>query len=206
MMQSPNPGSSLQPSASVPPHIAGTEVGKGVGLDSGSADAISVRESEESKILRPITCGNHDNPSWRFSDESALHIACYEGNLQRVKAILSVTPNALSTQAIDGDLPIHRAASSPKEGALEVVRALLDSTPGLAQTRGYDGELPLHVACARSRSFLLVRLLMDRYPEGVHEENARCDLPIHRACMNRGPDRDRILQAVLDALPGASLA
>ena len=32
--------------------------------------------------------------------------------------------------------------------------------------------------------------------------NSRGDLPIHRACMNRGPDRDSIVKALLDLEPG----
>jgi len=185
VMQSPDPGSGLQP---VQP----------------SGKSVEVRKVEEPKALRPISQGKRNNPSWRFSNESPLHIACYEGNVQKVNTILSQTPQDVSLQASDGDLPIHRAASSPKEGALEVVRALLENKPDLIRARGYDGELPLHVACARSRSFLLVSMLMTQYPDAVHQENARRDLPLHRACMNRGPEQDLILKAVLDAKPEAA--
>ena len=95
VMQSPDPGSGLQP---VQP----------------SGKSVEVRKVEEPKALRPISQGKRNNPSWRFSDESPLHIACYEGNVQKVNTILSQTPQDVSLQASDGDLPIHRAASSPK--------------------------------------------------------------------------------------------
>lgn len=168
--------------------------------------AHEVRAPESPTKNAPPSFFNSRNIAWRYASDTRLHVACFDGDLRTAVSLLQQSPQALSAVAADGDLPIHRAAASKSSQALEVVKLLLEAAPNQIYSEGFDGELPLHVACAWSPSVALVRLLMDRDPKSVKQKNGRGDLAVHRACMNRGPDRDAIVKAVVEAHPDTVLA
>ena len=76
-----------------------------------------------------------------------LHIACW-GNppLEVIQALLSACPKTVHEQDIDGNNPLHIAASHP-DMSVSVVRALLETCPAAASVRNKEGLMPLHMAC-----------------------------------------------------------
>lgn len=163
---------------------------------------VDIRESESaaSTDSAPHFFHSH-NPCWRYATDNPLHCACIEGDIKLVRKLLKQCPEATSERASDGDLPIHRAAASSSPHALEIVKLLLELAPNHLTAEGMDGEHPLHVACACAPSSMLVHHLITLRPETVNVVNKRGDLPVHRACMNRGPERDTILKALIDTVP-----
>jgi len=165
------------------------------------SDHVEVRGAESSSIPQGSRFYHSRNPSWRYSQDTALHSACMEGDLSAVKRLIKQSPEAVSALAADGDLPIHRAVASSSDDALEIVKELLAAAPNHINNQGMEGEYPLHIASACARSVMMVHYLISLQPETALKTNSRGDLPIHRACMNRGPDRDSIVKALLDLEP-----
>ncbi len=76
-----------------------------------------------------------------------LHIAC-RGNppLDVIQALLNAFPSTVCDQDVDGNTPLHIAASQPSM-SLAVLEALLNVCPIAASVKNKEGLMPLHMTC-----------------------------------------------------------
>ena len=97
-----------------------------------------------------------------------LHIACV-GNppLSEIQALLKVRPMSVCQQDVDGNTPLHVAASQPFM-SLEVIRALLESCPAAVCVKNNEGLMPLHMACRYApKNDGVLECLIEAYPEAL---------------------------------------
>lgn len=97
-----------------------------------------------------------------------LHIACV-GNppLSVIQALLKARPMSVCQQDVDGNTPLHIAASQPHI-AVDIIRALLDSCPASVYVKNNEGLMPLHMACRYApKNDAVLECLMEAHPEAL---------------------------------------
>jgi ankyrin repeat protein len=98
-------------------------------------------------------------------------------------------------------------ANSDNKGSVRMVRDLLAVNAAQARMTDYQGRLPLHVACANTSSHapVIVKLLLDVYPEGAQALDADGNLPLH-VCLshNCSEHASGMVKRLLMSFPGAA--
>ena len=107
-----------------------------------------------------------------------LHVACAgHPPLSVIQALLKARPTSVCQQDVDGNTPLHIAASQPNMSA-DVIRALLESCPASAFVKNKEGLMPLHMACRYApKNDGVLECLMEAYPEALE-----CRTKVNRMC------------------------
>jgi hypothetical protein len=93
-----------------------------------------------------------------------------------IRNLLKETPAVVSVQSLH-----EFAVSCLIDDGEDMLRLLLEHEPEIARFNDWRGVL-LHEAIRREVSFDTIALLIDVYPKGVFEADARGLLPLHVAC------------------------
>eukprot|EP00658_Telonema_sp_P-2_P047214 TRINITY_DN3579_c0_g2_i1.p1 TRINITY_DN3579_c0_g2~~TRINITY_DN3579_c0_g2_i1.p1 ORF type:complete len:578 (-),score=100.74 TRINITY_DN3579_c0_g2_i1:263-1996(-) len=150
------------------------------------------------KIVRLLLAQAPDSVRRRGRDDALpLHMACANtSNCKVVKDLVAMYPGAATFVTSRGDLPLHHACLNQTPAALEILKYVIIPNVAALMHAGTHGDLPLHVSCAVARSSAVVRELISQDCRALRIRNRLGDLPIHRACLNQGPDAARILAQV----------
>jgi ankyrin repeat protein len=109
-----------------------------------------------------------------------LHIAAYEGDVERVKKLLEKGAN-LNIKNIDGLAPLHMAASEGRPcRCCDVVKLLLERGAD-PNTQNKDGDTPLHWAAHEGHDDVVKLLLVYGADPAVKDEYGRTPLDLARA-------------------------
>ena len=137
-----------------------------------------------------------------------LHIGSSGVSVEKMAAVFSAFPNAISTADRNGWLPITHAAFACK--SVEVVEFLHDAYPEAMHRPHQSGRLPLHYAAVTCYSSKVMKAILDAYPDGASCFDVNRRLPLHNLiarCVFMTPARLRCLRLLLEAYPhGASMA
>lgn len=120
-----------------------------------------------------------------------IHLALQEWewvSVDDIRFLLLHSPDSIRTRNRDRDLPLHVAV---RAGKVEVVRFLVEQRPRFLRRQGGKGRLPAHVAAATTgtESLALLRLLVRRWPESIHEPDDDGRTPLHLAVCGPPPER-----------------
>ena len=91
-----------------------------------------------------------------------------------VEILIQLAPETLRIKNDLGKLPFHLACHG---GSLDLIRIMMNANPGSIQAKDQSGNLPLHLSCHSGASLEVLNLLIEAYPESVHEKNRNMDLP-----------------------------
>uniref|UniRef100_A0A803NCF1 PGG domain-containing protein n=1 Tax=Chenopodium quinoa TaxID=63459 RepID=A0A803NCF1_CHEQI len=128
-----------------------------------------------------------------------MHIACAEGHLQIVEALLVVNSSICYTHDQDGKTPVHVAAIN---GKTDVLRALLNVEPQAARERTMGGESVLHLCVKHKQGHLQIveaLLVVNSSICYTHDQDGKT--PVHVAAINGQID---VLRALLNVEPQAA--
>jgi len=121
--------------------------------------------------------------------ESPLHIACKNGHLEKVKALLKKQRCDLNTQNPYGDTPLHFACYNRSLGVIRFLLKMRCNTH-ISNKKGEtaqniplneDGDCLIHIACQWG-DVNIVRYLTINQKCDLNIQNARLNTPLHLAC------------------------
>eukprot|EP01038_Epipyxis_sp_PR26KG_P013198 gene13198-17686_t len=119
-------------------------------------------------MLVPLQCAIYNQPG--------------KSRVEIVQCLLEADPTAATVVNSDGDTALHLAID--QECEVEIITLLLKAYADAAKIRNYSGLLPLHLGCYlknHSKSFTIVEVLLQYYPEGATIEAASGHLAAHYA-------------------------
>lgn len=121
--------------------------------------------------------------SWREGETLPLHMACRQGeSLEVIQLVGTAFPEAHQRSVQSGLFPLHEYCLSDSSGKddldLKVLQYLVSSNPVTAQIRNSYGFLPITYAISPNRSFETIKLLLDQYPDAIHDAAT-----FHAACI-----------------------
>jgi ankyrin repeat protein len=105
-----------------------------------------------------------------------LHIACRDGHLPVVEALLAQAPET-AHGAADGWLPQHEACAN---GHSAVVSRLLAAIPASVDALTEDGDSALHIAAGSGQADV-IRILLTASPSAALEQDNQGETPLHLA-------------------------
>jgi len=104
-------------------------------------------------------------------------------SLETIQVLVQAWPDAVHVHDNMGWLPLHYACQNKCTD--EVIAFLINCWPESVRVPGgsNEGELPLHWACQTRRlSLLVIRSLIEAWPDSVCEQDYHGYLPLHYAC------------------------
>jgi hypothetical protein len=120
---------------------------------------------------------------------TALHNACYLGNVELVKKLLSMGADVLSS-TIHGQTPLHFAVQSCNP---EIVKCILKLGPDVNAATSGEKVTPLHLACSHNGgNMTIVKMLIDK-GANVSALNILERTPLHFAGSAGRPDIGSLL-------------
>ena len=111
---------------------------------------------------------------------SLLHIACKQGSIGLVRALINQHEADIHAQDMQTNSPLHIAASSGKE---EVVSCLISEFGCDPNAKGHLGRSVLHIACQRG-DINLVRILVCKHRADLNVQDKYHGTPLHLAILN----------------------
>lgn len=127
---------------------------------------------------------NKDPLSTRIQDSSGnLPLHSSMNNINAIKVILSIYPDAAKIKNNYGFLPIHIALDS--KASPEIIMMLLEAYPDCTKEKGRFGNTPLHYVAESRKLSNLVKIMLDAYPEAKNIKNDQDELPIDVAKANK---------------------
>jgi len=136
-----------------------------------------------------------------------------------VEILIQHAPETLRITNDMGKLPLHVACHG---GSLDLIRVLMNANPGSIQARDRIGDLPLHFSCHSGASLEVLNLLIEAYPESIHEKNTYMHKPsqilnrwahrtggnLHMSFLHDAVIRDfsvHLIQLLLEAFPESGM-
>lgn len=136
-------------------------------------------------------------------EERPLHAACATPNVQIeiIRALLRVFPEAVSIKTREGKTALHIAAANPTASP-QVLSLLSNQHPEAAFVRELRHDsLPLHYACAFRACLDSVEVLLKHNPQAVQATDGKGNLPLHLACLYQAPEE--VVELLSDLFPVA---
>ncbi|URE15938.1 E1-E2 ATPase, partial [Musa troglodytarum] len=116
---------------------------------------------------------------WMMNDagNTALHEATRNGHLAVVEALMSAAPDLANVENNTGVSALYMAA---ERGSVEIAKELLNSLT--ASDEGPRGQTALHAAVLRS--YDITKMILDKNPNSVRQQDATKSTPLHFAAAN----------------------
>jgi len=140
-------------------------------------------------ICEELVSSNPAVVSYTFighGNQTLLHIMASQRSavpISFASKILAGNSDGVGTADKDGNLPIHVAATNAASSS--ILRLILNLFRAGASIKNSNGDLPLHLASTCGvGSEESVQLLLDAYPDAVHMQNNKEQIPLHMVCSN----------------------
>jgi ankyrin repeat protein len=110
-----------------------------------------------------------------------LHMACeHDAPAVVVQSLLKAYPEASVCIGSSNMTPLHITCSS-QEASVHVIRVLLElGVQGQCALQDLDGDTPLHTACRCGANLDVLEVLLQAYPQAVHERDLEGLTPLLR--------------------------
>jgi Ankyrin repeat len=147
-------------------------------------------------VIRLLLEGNSDGVVTQDSNGFyPLHIALLKRvRIDIIRMLLGANPASLQHANSNYRLPLHCALAGPELPCIDTIAMLIDMYPYSLSVKDNRGDLPLHVALSNiteegadgsqrdgrnNTRDQIIRLLVEKYPDGVREANQLKRLPLH---------------------------
>jgi ankyrin repeat protein len=149
--------------------------------------AVLKRSLEFIKLLAETDEGLEYYAREKDDDEGLpIHYACYWCNVEVAKYLLSIYPESINIPGDEGYFPLHCAIwnNEATDDDLEnLIRFLLLHDQG-AVSKHTNLGLPLHLACWRQQTLDVVKLVYNKYPQGIHLTRNKDGKTLLNCCKN----------------------
>lgn len=115
-------------------------------------------------------------------NNDTLITACHCGSLEVIKMIHYLSPEQLVYQDECGSGPLHIACGTHRvlenNISVEVIRFLIQVAPEQLKMPNKAGMLPLHKAILQRRSSVIIKMLLEAYPDALNKVDVRGNTPL----------------------------
>lgn len=110
----------------------------------------------------------------------AINYACYSGNIDACKYLISKDPDSISNTSTTGLTTLHDCAVNTSGGGIELVQYIYDLHPSSIKSKDAYGALPLHLA-AEFNTLEVVMFLYNCNKQAICIADNEGMLPMHYA-------------------------
>lgn len=128
------------------------------------------------------------DPEKRYpSGETELHVACLEGNVAKVMALIQAGADVDATDNLR-KTPLHKLCEGkiPTAAFLQILQTIIQKSPSALGERDSAGRIPFHYLCARP-AHMEIQKMLELEPRQVNlaESNGERLTPLHMAVSSR---------------------
>jgi ankyrin repeat protein len=162
----------------------------GAGLvqyDKDGEPGYSAIHAARSAEMVQLLLDNHADPEQEVDEFRPLHFYASRDNIEAMQAVLR---NGVEANPVSGTPP-HTPLLYAAQQNIEAVKLLLEHGAD-ARMWGCGSDTPFHSAAKAGKADVL-RLLLERWPEGTREKGARGTMPLHSAAEEGETDVVKLL-------------